>query len=171
MKSDPSLIGNLRIRRARAEEAALLSALAMASKAYWGYSAEFLEACRDELSVTVEQIQNPRLTICVAETPDRPVGFYCLEQLDDAEQELNALFVAPDHIGRGVGRHLMYHAREAAAGMGARTILIQSDPNAEPFYLSAGAQRVGRLESRSIPGRMLPLFRIRLDGDDEDTTG
>lgn len=162
MKPAPSLIGNLRIRPARAEDAARLSALAMASKAYWGYPAEFLDACRDELSVTVERLQDPRLTIFVAETPDRPVGFYCLERLYDTEQELNALFVAPDHIGRGVGRRLMAHARETAAGMGTRTILIQSDPNAEPFYRSVGAQRVGWLESRSIPGRMLPLLRLRL---------
>ena len=39
-------------RSAKPEEADALSALAFRSKAYWGYGAEFLEACRSELTLT-----------------------------------------------------------------------------------------------------------------------
>jgi hypothetical protein len=43
------MIMNLVIREAVSSEAALLSALAMRSKAYWGYSSDFMEKCRAEL--------------------------------------------------------------------------------------------------------------------------
>lgn len=38
------------IRVARADEHADISELALRSKSYWGYSKEFLDACRDELT-------------------------------------------------------------------------------------------------------------------------
>ena len=40
------------IRRALPSEAASQSALARRSKAVWGYSPEFMEACRDELTLS-----------------------------------------------------------------------------------------------------------------------
>ena len=44
------------IRRARPEEAGVLSALALRSKAHWGYDADFLAACRDDLTLIPEEI-------------------------------------------------------------------------------------------------------------------
>jgi hypothetical protein len=44
------------IRPASPDEAALISSLAIRSKGHWGYSAEFLDACRDELTYTAAQI-------------------------------------------------------------------------------------------------------------------
>ncbi|WP_067619878.1 hypothetical protein [Alicyclobacillus acidiphilus] len=41
-------------------------------------------------------------------------------------------------------------------------LTIRPDPNAEPFYLAMGAQRVGEVPSGSIPGRMLPLLQYLL---------
>ena len=49
------------IRSARVQEAKEISALAMRSKAYWGYSKEFMEACREELTVTPEHINSDHL--------------------------------------------------------------------------------------------------------------
>ena len=42
------------IRAARSDEAGLLSEIAFRSKAYWGYSEEFMVSCREELTVTAE---------------------------------------------------------------------------------------------------------------------
>jgi predicted acetyltransferase len=39
-------------------------------------------------------------------------------------------------------------------------LAIQADPNAEPFYLSRGAVRVGTEPSQSIPDRVLPLLEL-----------
>ncbi|MDJ0759293.1 MAG: GNAT family N-acetyltransferase [Woeseiaceae bacterium] len=144
------------IRAAVSEEARLLSELALRSKAHWGYSDAFIEACRNELTVQPEQIQN-----CVCADDDGVViGFYGLAELADDGVELEALFVEPSSIGSGVGKALIEHAISRAASLGASRMLIQGDPNAEAFYLAAGASRVGERASGSIPGRSLPLFEI-----------
>jgi hypothetical protein len=52
------------IRPARVDEAHLLSDLALRSKAYWGYSPELIEQCREELSYSEEQ-HLPMLAITV----------------------------------------------------------------------------------------------------------
>lgn len=44
------------IRLARVTEAEILSDLALRSKAHWGYDAEFIEACRDELTVDASEV-------------------------------------------------------------------------------------------------------------------
>ena len=44
-----------------AQDAAALSELALRSKGYWGYDATFLEACRDELTLTADQATAARV--------------------------------------------------------------------------------------------------------------
>jgi N-acetylglutamate synthase-like GNAT family acetyltransferase len=150
------------LRQARPEEAALLSALAMRSKAYWGYSSAFMQACREELTWSPEQLAAPQVDFVVAETEAGVVGFYALEHLSGEEFELAALFVEPSCIGQGVGRTLIEHAKAQAVNRGGRVLLIQGDPHAERFYRAAGAEIVGEQPSQSIPGRFLPVFVITL---------
>lgn len=50
--------------------------------------------------------------------------------------------------------------------LGADRLSIQADPNAERFYLAAGARRTGATESSSIAGRMLPTLDIDLINSD-----
>ena len=152
------------IRKARADEAPVLSDLALRSKGYWGYSEDFLEACRQELSYSPEDINSPDSSFAVAEIAGTTAGFYALVQLSATELELEALFVAPEYIGQGAGRALLEHAKQAASGRGGETLAIQGDPNAVGFYEAAGAIRTGERESGSIPGRFLPLFTLPLDG-------
>ena len=150
------------IRRATLNEAAVLSDLAFRSKAYWGYSPEFMEACRTELSISQSDLENPEHTYRLAESNGDVVGYYSLERLAVIEYELAALFVDPDYIGQGIGRQLIEHAKSHAKDSGATSIVIQGDPNAEKFYLAAGGVRTGESESGSIEGRYLPEFRIGL---------
>jgi hypothetical protein len=51
------------IRSARATEADILTDLALRSKAHWGYDADFLEACRDELTVAAHEVARRRTTV------------------------------------------------------------------------------------------------------------
>lgn len=148
------------LREAREQEASLLSDLALRSKAYWGYPPEFLDACRDELTYTSEDVRHQ--TFVVAEVADVIVGFYALDRTATAQVELEALFVDPAFIGRGYGRALIEHATKTALAMKATALTIQSDPHAEAFYRAVGAELVGSRESDSIPGRMLPLLTIPL---------
>lgn len=153
-------IGSAPIRPARPDEAAHLSGLAFRSKAYWGYAAAFMEACRAELTLSASYLATH--PVFVIERAQTPVGFYTLEPISDADVELGYLFVEPTWIGRGYGRTLIEHAKTQARSLGYVTLLIQGDPNAIAFYQAAGGKVVGEKASGSIPGRMLPLVRIDL---------
>lgn len=152
------------IRPARVDEARLLSELALRSKAHWGYSSEFLQACRAELSYGEEQLLSERMRFFVLESSSCIVGFYALTRQSGTEFELEALFVEPAFIGKGFGRLLAEHAKYVASTMGGTTLIIQGDPNAERFYLSMGGVLTGSKESGSIPGRFLPIFSVDLVG-------
>lgn len=150
----------VRIRPALPEEADRLSDLALRSKAHWGYDEEFMRNCAAELTFSGEAISvNPTFAV---ECEGRVLGFYMLERRGKGEVELEALFVEPDAIGQGYGKKLMRHAQKTALEMGCRTVIIQGDPHAEPFYASIGARRIGTRPSASIVGRELPLFRLDL---------
>ncbi|NIQ29145.1 MAG: GNAT family N-acetyltransferase, partial [Acidobacteria bacterium] len=49
-----------------------------------------------------------------------------------------------------------------ARSLGYERLLVQSDPNAEGFYLRLGAERIGEVPSRVQPGRLLPLLLFPL---------
>ena len=147
------------IRLARKDEAQALSDLALASKAHWGYDAEFLE--RTERALTVHAIELARGRTFVAESGATRAGFYGFEY-EPPVLGLDFMFVAPAFIGRGVGAALMAHAKGEARRLGAHTLRIESDPNAEGFYLRMGARRVGEKPVPEIPGRALPVFEIKL---------
>lgn len=149
------------LRPARASEAQTLSEIAFRSKAHWGYSAEFIDACRAELSISAGEIE--RRPTFVLEEAGVPLGFYSLEARPPREIELTHLFVEPSRLGGGRGFALLEHAATQARALGHRVMLIQSDPNAEGFYTSFGATRVGEQASDSIAGRFLPLLELSLD--------
>ena len=152
---------NCKIRKATPNEAEILSALAIRSKAHWGYSRDFMNACLTELSYSSDEIENKYFF--VAEIAGSLVGFYALDRLSFTEIELDALFVDPPSMGKGYGRALISHAKHKAIDLGASTLVIQADPNANNFYLSAGGIVTGERESASISGRYLPILVIQLD--------
>lgn len=153
----------LRIRAAQATDAALLSDIALRSKAYWGYSPEFMAACKAELTYSPQDIADAGNFFSIAETDAGPAGFYALRALGDRKYELGALFVEPAQIGIGIGCALLQAAKDRVSLAGGGSIVIQGDPNAERFYRAAGGVLVGERESGSVPGRMLPLFRIEVE--------
>ncbi|MGW4896356.1 GNAT family N-acetyltransferase [Kitasatospora sp. NPDC004240] len=147
----------IHLRPARPDEAAELTDVALRSKAYWGYDEAFMAACRDELTLDAGLIEERRTT--VAERDGRVLGFVTLVGAPP-EGALGMLFVEPAAIGHGVGRLLVGHVRATAAALGFTRLTIDSDPNAEPFYLAMGATRIGVTPSESIPGRELPLLAL-----------
>lgn len=155
-ESGPSL------RAASQYEATAISSLAIRSKAHWGYSDEFLELCREELTYAEVQIESPDFEFWICEVEDGAAGFYVLEILNPDETELEALFVEPEFMGRGIGRTLIEHAKKKSAESGSRRLIIQGDPNATKFYEAAGGMRIWQRQSGSIPGRFLPVFSISL---------
>ena len=126
------------VRRARPDEATHLTALALRSKAYWGYDADFMAACVPSLTVRSERIAAPGEHVFVAEDASGTV------------------------VGQGYGHRLWQHTIGVARALGVRRVRIESDPFAEPFYLRQGAERVGEAPSGAIPGRVIPLLRFTL---------
>jgi GNAT superfamily N-acetyltransferase len=143
------------IRRALPTEAAELTALALRSKAHWGYDAAFMAACVVPLTIAAERIAAE--PFFVLEEDGRIWGYYGL-RVSGEEAELTNLFVEPEAIGRGCGKRLWAHAIEVARAAGCRRLRIESDPFAEPFYRAMGAERIGEAPSEAVPGRMIPLL-------------
>lgn len=142
----------------------MLTDIALASKAHWGYSKMFMDACRHELTVTPDDIC--RYTFVVAEINGEVAGFYGVKA-DNADPpngrgELSYLFMWPANIGSGLGRLLWDDAIKTAAALRVEYLDIDADPNAEGFYVKMGARKVGEVPSGSIPGRMLPLMQVKV---------
>jgi GNAT superfamily N-acetyltransferase len=73
---------------------------------------------------------------------------------------LRDLWVDPAAIGTGVGTLLWRHMLGEARRLAYRVVRIESDPNAEGFYLKMGARRVGAIASTVLEGRTLPLLEV-----------
>lgn len=159
------MIERVAVRLAKPSECALLSDLAFRSKAYWGYSTDFMEACREELRIEALDLQSSDQCVWLAEHEDAILGYYALKYLSRDDVELDALFVEPEYIGNGVGKTLIEHAKVQAQANGRSRIIVQGDPHATAFYLAAGGVQIGERESESVSGRMLPEFAISLLGD------
>lgn len=145
------------IRKAMNEDSSTLSELAYKSKAYWGYSKEFLEKCKDDLTVTAKYIE--KNLVYVLEENDEIIAFYTLFV---TEQKLDALFIDPNHIGRGFGKVLWSHLIQKAKQLQMKEFTIDSDPYAEAFYLKMGAKRIGDIQSTVFPNRRLPLLCMNI---------
>jgi N-acetylglutamate synthase-like GNAT family acetyltransferase len=150
--SDPDVV----IRDARAGESVALSELMLRSKAHWGYDAALLEGWRDQLVVSEEMVSRGR--VFVAERRGAVLGVAAVVD-EPPDVELDACFVEPVAIGTGVGRALVQHALGRARELGAHTMRVVADPNAEAFYARLGAVRVGEVPS-DVPARSLPLLRF-----------
>jgi GNAT superfamily N-acetyltransferase len=164
------LTGALEIRRARPEEAETLTAMALWSKASWGYDDAFMALCRDELTVGIAAIHAGDVWVAV----DGGMIVGLLEVAQEPEGvEVEKLFVSPDHQKEGVGAALWRRAERSALAAGLNTILTDADPNAVGFYRRMGMHIVGQSRSGSIPGRVLPRMAksLPVNGKGKDHDG
>jgi GNAT superfamily N-acetyltransferase len=147
------------IRRAVPDDAEHLTAIALAAKRHWGYSAEWLTGWAPALTFDAAQVE--RLDAFVIEEGGVIAGFYAT--LPGAPRwTLDHLWVRPAHMGRGLGRRLIAHALARARAAGADGLDIEADPHAEPFYARLGARRVGEIAAPApgAPDRRLPLLAL-----------
>ncbi|MEO1198165.1 MAG: GNAT family N-acetyltransferase [Pseudomonadota bacterium] len=144
----------LTIRRATPADCAVLTDIALRSKAHWGYDDAFMAACVDELTVTPETLTAGETW--VAEMPDGTLAGFCDVRLDDGVAEVYAAFVDPPFIGTGVGAKLWAKVEEVTRQLGTSTIGVDSDPQAQGFYERMGCVVTGTTPSASIAGRSLP---------------
>lgn len=153
----------MRFRSATVSDLPALGALALASKAHWGYSARQLEQWRDDLTPHASWIG--ARPFVVAENDDGLMGFYTLEPGGDGICALDNLWIRPGLIGQGFGRRLFAHAADRARALGATEMHIDAEPHAEPFYLSRGARRLDAVAAPidGEPARVRPQLTLRLE--------
>lgn len=149
----------IRIRTPDVAELPELSELCLRSKAIWGYDADFMAACRAELTLHPDELLASH--IAIAEQAGAIRGVVQVKQIGE-EADLTKLFVDPSALRSGVGKILFGWASDAARRMGARSLVIEADPDAAPFYRRLGARDAGLVPSGSIVGRMLPKLVLDL---------
>jgi len=151
------------IRRAHPEEGDLLTAIAVRSKAYWGYDEEFMASAREVLEFRASEFL-PDFHVYILEVEGRPAGFCSLSPVNEETIRLNDLFIEPGQIRKGYGKQLWDYSMKLARSLGFKKIVLASDPNAEPFYIRLGAVRVGEVASpyRSDPNRKRPVMEFVL---------
>jgi GNAT superfamily N-acetyltransferase len=93
----------------------------------------------------------------VAEVDGKVVGFVSVgaSRSDDAEGELYAIYVHPDHWGTGVGRELMQAGENELRRLGHRRVILwvlDDNPRARRFYELAGWTADGRSQDLEIFG-------------------
>ena len=147
-------------RRATNQDLATLSAIAQRSKAHWGYPAAWLDAWRASLTLRPADLERFRIELL---DEQGVVGFIAVRP-SKPHAELEHLWLLPAAHGRGYGRTLVEHACALAREAGARTLQIDSDPYAEPFYRHMGARMIGKTPAAmaEAPERYLPRLEIAL---------
>ncbi|MFN2513824.1 MAG: GNAT family N-acetyltransferase [Pyrinomonadaceae bacterium] len=149
----------MRIRQAATEEATTLTQIAHDAKRHWGYPEHWIEHWQEDLTISSDFINNNQ--VYVAEREGEIIGFYALV-VGDQQAELEHMWVAPKHIGTGVGKELFIHAMHIAAGENISEVEISADPNAAAFYQRMGARRIGEVSSE-IDGQTRRLPRLAVD--------
>ena len=152
--------GPVIVRRLNGDDAAdlldELTALVLRSKASWGYDEEFM--ARFATTSVTRELVGERRACLVAFAAKRPVG---VAVVDDAGTHawLEDLWVEPEFFGCGVGSALWASVLEVAREWARSCLELESDPNAEGFYLAVEARRTGTRASDVQRGRELPLMR------------
>ena len=150
----------MQIERARTEDAATLTRIAVEAKRHWGYPEPWIERWRPQLEIAADGIEKTETYCALMGT--EIVGFYRLTAKNEA-LELEHIWVLPSQMGKGVGRTLFRHAVQRAGALGFRCFEIEADPNAEGFYQRMGCVRMGSAVSQ-IDGcrRELPLLKYEI---------
>ena len=145
----------MNIRRALSSESEELTALAVRAKGVWGYSPRQLSAWATDLRISSESIAGQPTFVAVDH--GRILG---VVQLDSQvlPWQVEHLWVEPSASRRGIGSALIRHVVAHAASHGQKELHVDSDPNAEQFYLRLGARKVGAIPApiEGQPSRQRP---------------
>lgn len=100
----------------------------------------------------------PQISLLLAvDSSDAPLGFMFLH-----DGHLEALFVDPDHHGKGIGKALIRNVLAAHPNL---TVDVnEQNPKALGFYEHLGFERIGR-SALDGQGRPYPLIHLRRSAD------
>lgn len=119
---------------------------------------------REELLAKPELVEVPvehlsAETCIVVELEGAPVGFATVLPRPDGDAELDGLFVHPTKQRLGLGRALVAEAARLASAMGASTLHVVANEDANAFYLAVGFIQTGMAPTTLKPA---PKMEMRL---------
>ncbi|PZR19793.1 MAG: GNAT family N-acetyltransferase [Flavobacterium psychrophilum] len=147
------------IEKANSNDHEVLTDITKKSKAYWGYSANQIEAWSNLLTITETYIENKSVYKLVID--NEIAGYYAFFSEDDQTIKLDNLFILPKYIGKGFGKMLMNDLFLKAKTTAANRILLDAEPYAEKFYVKLGFVKIGKIET-SIRDRYLPVMELNI---------
>ncbi|MBE8725926.1 GNAT family N-acetyltransferase [Flavobacterium hungaricum] len=149
----------MNIQKAKPEDHICLTEITKKSKAYWGYSEEQIEKWSNNLTITIEYIQNNDVFNLVEES--KIIGYYSYLKQENNQIKLDNLFLLPKYIGKGFGVFLMNDFLQRMRNEKYEKIILDSEPNAEQFYQKIGFKKIGEFET-SIKNRFMPIMEMNL---------
>lgn len=148
------------IRRIDPKEADALTQIALSAKRHWGYPERWMEHWSPQLTFTPDYFEEHEGWVAVDN--EKPIAFYTLEDHNGIAWIEN-LWVAPEYIGKGVGKELFIHALNLARQRGCKSLRLEADPNATGFYERMGMMKIdGRHSEVDGLPRILPIMAMAL---------
>ena len=148
----------MKIERANIHDDEILSDITKKSKAFWGYSKEQILEWNDNLTISKNYIESNYAFKLLDE--NTVIGYYSYI-LEKSSVKLDNLFVLPEYIGKGFGKYLVNDFLTRMRNQKIKKIILDSDPNAEEFYLKIGFKKIGEFET-SIKNRFMPIMEMNL---------
>jgi ribosomal protein S18 acetylase RimI-like enzyme len=148
----------MKIERATINDNEILSDITKKSKAFWGYSEEQILEWNDNLTISKNYIESNYTFKLLNE--NTVIGYYSYI-IEKPGVKLDNLFVLPEYIGKGFGKYLVDDFLTRMRNQKIKKITLDSDPNAEEFYLKIGFKKIGELET-SIKNRFMPIMEMEL---------
>jgi len=138
-------MSNVCFRRALPADAEAILAIkrtAIEELEHWQYSPEQVRAWAPEdsyLEAFEEAITHDRFLVHVCERDGEVVGYGALTV---PEERIDAVYVHPDHHGRGIATALVKHLELSAEFQGIGELDVVAARNAVSFYESIGYRRI-----------------------------
>ena len=144
----------MKFRVAKPNDINTLNTISIKSKGYWGYPSSWIEHWKNDL--TLDEAQLLTQHVLVIEVDSKIIGFSSITENEQTFEILH-LWVLPEYIGKGYGKKLLEKIIDSFVNQN-KPIIVEADPNAEPFYKSQGFTTFDKVES--FPkGRFLPIMR------------
>lgn len=150
----------IQIRHAVPEDAGKLTEIAIAAKRHWNYPERWIQIWIPQLTFKPEDISSSE--IFVAMVDGEMAGFYRLIK-NPPRAVLEDLWVAPNFMGRGIGKVLFEHAASICRSVNVTAMELDADPNAQGFYEKMRMHKIGEKKTE-VDGqpRILPVMEIKL---------
>nr|WP_322625850.1 GNAT family N-acetyltransferase [uncultured Flavobacterium sp.] len=148
----------MKIEPATLSDHKILSDITKKSKAYWKYTEDQLHGWLDSLTITDDYIANNFVyKLCDNQAV---IGYYSYKIKEATIILLDNFFILPEYIGQGFGKTMMEDFLERIDSSHITKIELESDPNAELFYIKFGFKTI-TLKETSDKERFIPLMEKR----------